>query len=217
MSNRRLPNWACWFLIVAAVSSLGVNAFVPVSQTIYFDTGPAAAERLIWMATWNAAVSHSDEDSGVLCGDEAANWESQCTQSLNLKELLSSDASSALLRIKAKAWNLASTEPSYCLIYARASGTEAHFSNHFIHTEEWSGGQAGLDERRRVSYATVSLPADDAAGVTIGKQIDGDCSVEFVVYLEGYTVRRSLLSQMLREISLQLPYDLRVAIRSLLD
>lgn len=200
LNSKWIANWASWVLLIAIAVFSAVNAFVPYSQTVYFDTGPAAAERLIWMATWDADVEHSEVENGTQCDDEAAASESQCTQILDLEHLLPWDASSALLRIKAKAWNRTSVSPSYCLIYARAAGTNATFSNHFIHTEEWSGGQDDLEERRRINYTTISLPAAEGVGITVGKQITGECSVEFVVYLEGYIVRRSLLERALQRV-----------------
>lgn len=190
-------------LLIFGTAAL-IAAFTPTEQIHRFSSSPAAHESLIFLANWDRPVPHSDEPSETKCDTEDALGASQCRQVFDFPDL-PSDAYAALLRVKAKAWNRPSNIPSYCLLYASAYGTEANFSNHFVHVEEWSGGVSGTEERRRIEYTNFTLPVGVHAGLSIGKEVVGRCEVEFAVYLEGYLFKRSPINQVARIISSFVP------------
>lgn len=202
---------AAIFFILGAASLIA--AVTPTEQIHRFSNSPAAHESLIFLATWDRPVPHSDERSEIKCDEQDAFASSQCRQVFDFPSL-PSDAYAALLRVKAKAWNRPSDIPSYCLLYASAYGTDANFSNHFVHVEEWSGGVGQIEERRRIEYANFTLPVGVGVGLSIGKEVVGRCEVEFAVYLEGYLFRRSPINDFARTVSNFLPTAIVDFVRS---
>ena len=190
-----------------------IAAATPTEQIHLYSNNPSAHESLVFLATWDRPVPHSDAATEIKCDEDDAFGSSQCRQAFDFSSL-PSDAYAALLRVKAKAWNRPSGMPSYCLLYSSAYGTDAKFSNHFVHVEEWSGGVSQTDERRRVEYANFTLPVGEGVGLSIGKEVIGRCEVEFAVYLEGYLFRRSPMMQFARGVADWLPASIVETVKS---
>ncbi|HHZ6969231.1 TPA: hypothetical protein ACWLU8_001326 [Morganella morganii] len=141
---------------------------------------PSVHEKIMYGVLWDVDVAHS-ENNPVNCRSPDSFLSSQCYVVLRAGDDFPKNASSIDIRIKNKLWGKGGK--GYCLSYMSNSDEKLNYNNHLSHNEIWFDG-----ENRKISYTTATIPVvNNKVTFGIGKQISGDCVIETVFYLEGYT------------------------------
>jgi hypothetical protein len=138
--------------------------------------------------TWKQEVEHEGGYPKNNCRGSDSYLHSQCWIALSEGTSFPVGTTSVRLTLKAKAWtrNVGYQTDSYCLIYGYVLKNSTEHTNHLIHVEEWSP-EIGYKDRRRVSYSNIVVPVvNGKVSLGAGKKIQGNCQVEFTVYLDGY-------------------------------
>lgn len=151
---------------------------------------PADHGNIIIGNSWSEPVKHTDGFPSNDCNAPDSGKISQCKFTLSKGVDFPKDAKSLRLTLKAKAWirNIGKQHDSYCLIYGTVLKNATESTNHVIHSEVWSP-EIGIKDHRRISYVNINVPVKNGQVVLgVGKEVVGNCQVDIVAYLDGYTM-----------------------------
>lgn len=159
--------------------SVGANADTVINK-------PALHENIIAGITWTDPIAHAYGYPSINCNSSDSNLYSQCWLAFSETQHLPLGASSINVTIKAKVWYKGGADISQCLIYAYVLKNSTEIGNHFIHTETFSLNDT-TRQSRRISYINLDIPVvNGKVAIGVGKMLKSNCSVDFVVYLDGY-------------------------------
>jgi hypothetical protein len=168
-------------VLLAVLAAPAVAVGAELTKYTIFDYSAADSGSIVASRTFDDQVAHG-AGSRVNCNASVVDGDSFCYFQIDIFQHVPATAKAVRLLVKAKAWNMSG--PSYCLLYSSVNAGSPDGNNHFIHVEDWSTDSA---QRRRVTYSTIDAHIiGNGVTLEVGREISGDCTVDFVVYLEGY-------------------------------
>lgn len=152
---------------------------------------PSLHENMVIGKTWREIITHENGYPAENCNSSTAQ-KSQCYFALSEGKAFPVGTTNISVSVKAKAWYKGSPNESQCLIYAYMLKNSTDIGNHFIHTEVFNHYDT-YKQNRRISYVNLKIPViNGAVKIGVGKKLDDGCSMDFAIYLDGYTINNHL-------------------------